>query len=839
MARAPEASPGAGCYHCGLPLGAPGSVVAGDIGGQVKQFCCFGCKAVCQTIVAGGFSDYYRNREGGEELDEAALQQAVRFAELADIQTASPSENQAAGRKVRLLIENIHCAACVWLIEHFLRQQDGIITATVDGAARDAWIEWDPAVTNLAGVVRGIASIGYIAYPYDRQRSEKLDHKRRQRSTPRILFAGFCAFLVMHFSMASYLMGGPDEHGNLPGWEIYGHWVSLLLSSLALVYSGSEFFSSALSALRNLRLNMDVPISVGLCAAFAGSLYGMSQGSATVYFDCITMLVFLVLLSRRLELAGRMRAASSRDRLRAQRPSVVQVINGNHIDDRLAAEVNPGEMIRIARGAMIPLDGVLESEFTRVDESLITGESEVLSRQRGARLMAGSINCHHAIDLRVEQREEHGTLNRIDQLMRGSLGKKPALEALADRIVPYLVAVVLTTAALTAVAGYLAENPDWLANSIAVLVITCPCALALATPVAYALVNRELLSLGILPLNPSALEAAARFDTVVWDKTGTLTGNLRVQDVEPKGDLGADECIQLAASLTRSSSHPVASALATAAGSDFTPAEFESLSEETGAGLCARLNGQLWRLGNSSHVLGRNDSSGTESAVRERQEQKLLLANESGVVAEFTLSEALHPEARSVVSKLGESGVDRQLILSGDNENKTRAIAARLGINEYFSGLKPDGKLQHLLGLQDHGGTVLAVGEGINDAPLLAAANISIAVGDASDMSKFASDFVILNGRLEGVTRLRRLARRSIGIIRQNLIWALSYNGLGIPLAAFGFVPPWLAALGMSASSLIVIGNSLRIGSQAGKAREAGNHSHRPPARLNSYSGSA
>ena len=806
------------CFHCGLPIPDSARAPRLDVLGQSRGFCCPGCLAVCKAIVDSGVSDYYRYRT--EKATSARHQiipdflQQVGLYDRPEIQNGFVTIEQG-WREATLLLENIRCPACLWLNERQLRGLDGVLDVHIDDVTQRARVRWDPDSIRLSDILRAIADIGYIAHPYDASRSEQLAKQRRRRSTERLIFAGIMGMLVMHYSLATWFMGGPGPDGRLELWEVVGRWTSLMVTALILAYPGQEFFAGAWSDLKNRRLGMDVPVVLGLSGAYLGSLHATITGRGEVYFESIAMFVFFLLLARRYELRGKLRAAHRLERLARISPRTAHRLDAaEQGTDVPVGELVPGDRIRLVPGETLAVDGTVLRGSSSFDESLLTGESVPVLRQLGDAVVAGSVNGDQPVVVTVTHGVQASAISEIRQLVERGLEQRPRIALLAERAAGWFVAALLVIAACTALIWWQVNPAVWLTSTIAVLIVTCPCALALATPVALAVSAGRFIDLGVLPLRMRALDALADSKLFVFDKTGTLTaGQPVLVSLVTTGTLDRNACLRHAAALSADSEHPLARSLKKLA--PLPGISVEQLENMPGAGIRARIDAQEWRLGIpdfAGHVAaGEGDVGHIVERARQQGQTVSVLSGPRGVEAVMAFEDPLRPQVENMLRGLGETGVDQLAILSGDATTAVARLGARLGIADCHGAMSPQQKLAWTRKRQSRGVTVAMFGDGINDAPTLAAADVSVSFTGATDLANTSSDFLVLGSDINVLVQARRLARRTRRNIRQNLAWAASYNLIAVPFAAAGLIPPWGAAIGMSLSSLLVVMNALRL----------------------------
>ncbi len=805
------------CYHCGLPIPADAEFAV-EIGGEKREMCCVGCSAVAQAIVANGLGEYYRHRDALPESPREALPQSI--AELGlfdhpDVQKSFVRHAQGAGEHVQeaaLILEGITCAACVWLNESHLRRQPGVTSVDINYTTRRARVCWDDRETRLSAILESIAAIGYRAHPYDVGRSEELARKERKAALWRLFVAGFGMMQVMMYAVPVYLADG-DMTADI---EQLMRWASLILTTPVMLYSAAPFFVSAWRDLKLRRVGMDVPVALGIGAAFLASFWATLTASGEVYFDSVTMFVFFLLSGRYLEMMARQKAARSVETLARAIPAFATILpawslEGDAGARRVAvAELREGDFVMVKPGETVPADGSVVDGESAADESLLTGESRPVQKGIGDLLIGGSLNTSSPLVMKVEHVGEGTRLAAIQRLMERAAAEKPRLVELADRVAGRFIVALIVLAVFTALAWWWIDPSRALWVFVAVLVVSCPCALSLATPAAMTVATGALAAHGVLVTRGHAIEALARADRFVFDKTGTLTfGRMTLVSVLAiRGD--QDAAIAIAAALERGSEHPIARVLASEERGKALTAE--RVRAVTGAGVEGTVDGRNWRLGRPGYVAEVHGQATPEAveAMLGAGDTVIALGDGEGWCAFFRLSDGLRPEAPEMALQLAALGI-RMSIFSGDAHAAAIRVAQWLHIEDVRAGLTPEGKHDALATLQSTGETVAMVGDGVNDAPVLAQAQVSIAMGGGADLARSNADVVLLGNDLLALPRGLKLARRTLAIVRQNLVWAFAYNFLAIPLAMVGWVTPWMAGIGMSLSSLLVVLNALRL----------------------------
>ncbi len=807
-----EPLPAPDCFHCGLPVPAGGRW-RGSLLGEMQDFCCGGCQAAAEAITASGLDRYYRLRTAKAPTARPSEEAQDGLYDRDDLQ-ASFVRKEGGLCEASLLIEGIRCAACLWLNEERLRALPGVVEANVHYASQSVRVRWVPSRLALSGILGAVRSIGYRARPLDLRHRAGIEADVRRRDAARLVFAGVLGMMVMNLALAWYLVGGPDSFGRLPLWEVFGRWCSLAATALLLVYPGQDFFAGAWRDLRRRRAGMDIPIVLGLAAAWAGSAWATVRGAGPVYYDAIGMLVFFVLLARAFETRARLSAAATLDRLAVIQPATARRVDaGGRESEVAAADLEPGDLIRVEPGEIVPADGTLLEEGPCFEESVLTGEPWPRRREKGEAIAGGSTVRNRPALLRVTRAERDSTLAQIRRLLERGLESRPRFVELADRLAPPLVILILMLSAGTAGWWLAHDSARALPATVAVLIVTCPCALALATPIALTIAAGRLAAIGVLPARMTGIEALADADTAVFDKTGTLTlPTPRLESVHAAG-LDRETALSIAAALEAGSTHPAARAIGVAAPG--TPPSVEAVTDRAGRGVGGTVFGARWWIGSPDFALGSASMppalEAELAAARGRGRLAAVLTDREGRTAIFAFAEALRPGAGEIVGELRRAGVREAVLLSGDAPAPVERLAKSLGFAQARGGMGVEDKLAWIRSREREGSRVLFVGDGVNDAPTLAAAGASVSFAEAPQLSRLASDFVILGESLSSLAAARRIARRSRLVLAQNLGWALAYNLVSVPLAAAGLVPPWAAAVGMSASSLVVVANAMRL----------------------------
>jgi Cu2+-exporting ATPase len=798
------------CYHCGLPVpeASPYRAVILD---EPRDLCCHGCQAVAESIVENGLEDYYRYRTEMPKSVEELVPEELRKLDLYDhpeVQKSFVIEGDDHLKQASLVLEGITCAACIWLNERHLKQIPGVHEVSVNYASHRARVTWDESQVKLSTILAEIRKLGYQAHPFNAQQQEERRQERRKADIRRLAVAGISSGQVMMLAVALYA-------GAVQGMEYATEqllrWFSLLLTAPTILYSAIPFYMSAWRALKQRQVNMDTPITLGVLAGFFGSVWATVQGQGVVYYDTITMLVFFLLGARFLERNAREKSVEAAENLLRLVPAMATRVAADQQHELIPVhDLAVGDLILAKPGETIAADGTVAEGESSADESLLTGESRPLPKKTGDRVYAGSINYESPLLIRVSGVGEQTVLAGIARLLDRAQAQKPRLAQVADRLASWFTYILLAIVAVVGWYWWRIDPAKSFEIMLAVLVISCPCALSLAAPAAFAAAGSHLVKRGVLLTRGHALETLAKATHFIFDKTGTLTmGKPYLQSIVTFSELSADDCLLLAASLEQASEHPLAQSFLKAAEDRILPAVGNS-ENIPGKGVAGIIDGKRYLLGNVAvnPTLAAECLLPAERAVPGAT--VVWLSDGDRLLAAFVLADKLRPHAADMIAQLRKRGL-RVSILSGDAAEAVEHHAATLGVDEWQANLGPEQKLAAVQALQERGEVVAMVGDGINDAPVLAGAQVSIAMGSGTQMARTSGDIVLLTENLLEVNHAVATSRFGMTIIKQNFGWALGYNLLAIPFAATGFISPWLAALGMSVSSLIVVLNALRL----------------------------
>ena len=794
------------CFHCGLPV-PTGSHYAVEINNAQQLMCCPGCQAVAQAIVDNGLTDYYRHRTTSAQQGESLIPEELADMQLYDrddLQQSFVRETGGEEREASLILEGIVCAACVWLNERHVKSLPGVVDFQVNYSTHRARVSWDNKQIHLSGILKAIHAIGYQAHPFDPGRQEQVFKTEKIRALRRLAVAGLGMVQVMMFAVALYAGEGDGMSNDV---RQFLRWISLLLTTPVVLFAAKPFFTSAWRDLKRFQLGMDVPVSLAIGGAYLASTWATVTGHGEVYFDSVNMFTFFLLTGRYLEMTARHRAGQAAEELVKLLPATATRLDDNGEQRVPVAELGLGDRVVIKPGESVPADGMILEGNSSVDESLLTGESLPVRRQVGMQLTGGTLNTESPLIMRVDKLGEDTVLSSIVRLLDRAQSEKPSLAKLADKVAGWFVAALLIIATGVGLWWWQHDPQQAFRVTLSVLVVTCPCALSLATPAALTAATGALTRLGVLTTRGHALETLARVTHMIFDKTGTLTeGRLQVADTLLLGDKNEEACLHIAASLEQFSEHPVARALLNAV---TTRLPITGSISTPGRGIEGHIKGLRYRIGTADYVAEITGPIEPKTSVTTAQTQ-VYLGCDNHCLAIFSLADNLRSNARETLRDLNELDIQTEL-LSGDQTEAVQAIAEQVGIKIMLARCQPQDKLDHIRELQQQGAVVAMIGDGINDAPVLAGAEVSVAMGGGTQLAHASADMVLLSEQLPHLVDAVKMARRTRRVIGQNLLWALVYNSVALPLAAAGWISPWMAAIGMSASSLVVVLNALRL----------------------------
>ena len=772
--------------------------------------CCAGCRAVATLIHSSGLDRYYDFRDALPDRPEGAGAEPGRFAAWdreAVLDFHSRPEGGDGRRRIVLVLENVHCAACAWLVHRYLGQFAGVSDTRLDVSDGRLRLQFAPERTPLSALAAALERIGYPPHLDTPDSGIDRDRNERRRMLRYLIVAALGMMQVMSYALANYIAGGSYgvSGGMDPETEQFFRLISMLVAVPVALYAGQPFYRSAANHLRQHHLGLDVPVAAAILLALFSSVLITLFGEGEVYFDSVVMFVFFLLLGRFAVMLARQQSGAVHSALARALPGQARRLTATGSEAVGLVELEVGDRVIVADGDVVPADGVVTEGDGSVDESLLSGESEPRPRAMDDAVLAGSLVTGGSLQLRIEKLGSATVLSGIVELLSEARRRRPRLARLADAAAGWFIALILVSTGLAAIYWWQTNPASVIPVVLAMLVVACPCALALGTPTALASATRGLAQQGVLTANPDALEALPRITHVVLDKTGTLTEpGARLAEVRTPSGLDREEILQLAGALERVSNHPIARAFA-----PFDRGRPVAQSENVvGAGVAGKIDGRNYWLGRADWVSARAGGRWSEPG---EGIWLALLAEGAAEPAWLRVEARLRAGAQALIASLVDSGI-QVVLASGDREVNVASVAQALGIAEFHAAMRPEDKLALVERLQGRGARVAMVGDGINDAPVLAGADISIALAEGAVIARTQADLVATGRDLNPVTALFEQAPRVRRIIRQNLVWALAYNLVALPLAAAGLVPPWAAAIGMSASSIAVVLNARRLG---------------------------
>ncbi len=801
----------AGCFHCGLPIDSDANYQS-PLDQVNRQFCCFACQSVCEAIYAAGLQGYYQRTPQGTLLAPPPTPpKDIEMYDLDDVQREFVSSHGDLS-DAHLLVEGIHCAACVWLIERSMTRVSGVLSANVNMAGKRLHIRWDSHRVKLSDLIRRLAQIGYAGVPYDPEIAEGAMKKANRAMLFRLFFA---AFAMMNLNLIAIALYSGADRGQ---FVEFFHWMALALATPTLFYSGYPFFKGAWSGLRNGQLTMDMPIVIGLLVTYGYSLYVTLGGAGVVYYDTVTNLTFVILIGRYLEGMFRHQAVSATNRLMEMQPRAATVLSEGIEKLVSVRAVQIGDRVVVKPGSKVPMDGVVVAGSSSVDESMLSGESSPVRKQTGDRVSAGTMNVSGALEIEVRASSQNSTLSRIIKLVEEAQSSKAPIQRISDRIVPWFVLATLICAAITFFIW--SDNFELaLMAATSVLIITCPCALGMATPMSIAVASGLGAKHGILVKNGEVLETLSRVTHFVFDKTGTLTeGKMRIEQLITAPEQNETRYLSLAAAIERYAEHSIAQAIIKEADDRKIPYRNIKVTEfhaKAGAGVQALADGEEVLVGTSDwlaehDVILRDNLTDTLEDLAQQAKSSVHLAVAGKHVAVLVMSDRLRSEASNLVNTLRSAGIGMTM-LSGDRKPVAEAVARQLGGMNVIAEVMPEDKDSVIQQLRQRGECVAMVGDGVNDAPALIRANVGIALGSGTDVSVESADIVLMQNELDKVRLATLLSRRTLRTIKQNIGLSFVYNSIMVPLAMMAHVTPLVAAITMPLSSLLVIGNAARI----------------------------
>lgn len=790
------------CSHCRLEFEQE-EMIREQNGDEKLFFCCKGCQGVYHLLKEEGLGSFY-DKLGSSHLEppKNLPEDSARF-DFEGFQKRYVETRGDGYKEISLIIEGIHCAACVWLNEKILIRSDGVVEAHINFTNNKAKIVWDDSKIKLSAIIDKIRAIGYDALPYDSKIQEESANRLRRQNYTKMIVGVFATMNIMWIAVAlyaGYFSGIEQTHKNIL------HLAEFILASVTLFYSGSIFYKGAYVGLKNGFVTMDTLVATGSTLTYGYSIYAALTHTGESYFDSVTMIITFVLVGKYLETLSKKQAIDTLDKLTSLIPTEVSVVKNGNVEYVQIESVAIGDTIEMRAGDVAALDGSVEFGEANFDESTLSGESEPVLKAKGSNIVSGSKNIDGVVRYVVTKDFRNSSFSQIVKLLSESLEKKPKIESTANNLSRYFSITILSLAAFTffwwaffCEAGF--ERA--LVVSVSVIIIACPCALALATPIASVIGLYTAAKKGAVFKSSSMLETIAKADYLLLDKTGTLTeGRPKVVNETVFGEYDKN----ILASLVASSKHPVSEGVAAHLGIKSTP--LEGAKE-------LRSKGIEYEEGRQKIVGGNIEYLSAHGVKIEFSSDKTVFAyaQNGELKAVFELEDKIKEGAKELIAKIKEVGI-KPVMLTGDNELSASRVATKLGIFEYKSKMTPEEKLRYVGTLQQSGSVVIMAGDGINDSLALARADIGIAMASGAEINLQTSDVVLLKNSLNELKEAIFIGRKTYKTIKQNIAVSIVYNAVTIPLAMAGFVIPLVAAISMSFSSILVVLNSTKIKSE-------------------------
>ena len=811
------------CYHCGEDI-PKGVNLTTEINQEMQAMCCIGCQSVAQTIVDNNLTDYYRFRSAtankSDNLIPEQLQrnevfddQAIQNEFIAQHSVQGSTQAESGLKETILAIDGINCAACAWLIEMQITKLKGITRINVNATTQRATIQWQAQQVKLSDILDAITQLGYSAYPFKASQQEIANKIKSKSFIRRLGISGILMMQVMMIAFGLYFGAFADmaEH-NL----IYLRWISFILTLPIISYGAFPFYQNAYTSLRVKQLSMDIPVSIAIILAFCASAWATISQQGEVYFESVAMFTFLLLVGKFLEFRARSRAADLSANLLKLMPMTATKLIDNQPSVVAASQLIAEDEILIKPGETIPADSLIISGNSQINEAMISGEQTPVSKKEHAHIYAGTVNGDGVLKAQVLHNNRDSLLSQLINLSENAQTYKPKLALLSDKIAQYFVLLILIATSITAIYWSIQGNSDTFWITLSVLVVTCPCALSLATPTALTCAITRLNRYGIMVKSSHVLETLPSINAMAFDKTGTLTtGEFTLEKVltfstneqteerqgeaEDQAQYKAD-VLAIAAALEAHSTHPLAKAFSPYYDARLQVADIEIIAS---AGITTTINNTHYAIGKPSWLL--TDST----TLKNYQDAQCVLLANNILIAVFYLEDQIRNDASQLIKTFKQQQI-KTLMLSGDNAYHCQKVQSHLHLDEVFANLTPTDKVEKVKQQQQQY-QVAMVGDGVNDTPVLSTAHVSIAMGSGTDIAKNGADVILLSNKLTQISSLFEVAKSTALIIKQNYYWAFGYNALVLPLAMMGFISPYMAVIGMSTSSILVVSNSLRL----------------------------
>lgn len=814
------------CFHCyeAVPTGINLSV---EINHIQQPMCCIGCQAVAQTIIDNGLTQYYTVRTEPAQKGHPLVPEQLQKNKLLDeavLQSEFIYQDKDCKEAI-LTIDGISCAACAWLIEMQLDKLDGLLSINVNASSQRATVRWQDDAVKLSDILLAIEHIGYQALPFKANDAEIRNKKQSKEFIKRLGISGILMMQIMMIAFGLYFgaFSGMAEHN-----KVYLRWVSFILTVPIIFYGALPFYTGAIKAIKAKRLSMDVPVSIAIILAFSASAWATVTQQGEVYFESVSMFTFLLLIGKFLEFRARSYAAQvSANLLKLMPMTATKVVfsDDSNVDNKpgntvqseqqqcpqkeimvAAKQLVPGDMVIIKPGEVVPADGLITAGASQLNEAMLSGEQLPIDKTINDTVFAGTLNGDGNITVQVKQASSQSFLSQLIRLSEQSQAHKPKIARLSDKIAQYFVALILLTSIATAIywQQHMPEEAFWI--TLSVLVATCPCALSLATPTALTCATTRLNRAGIMIKGGHVMETMPQINCFAFDKTGTLTtGEFTISDIDlldTSAQYSRAQILAIAAALEAYSEHPIAKPFAEYRDYNLIA---DQVKVHSGQGVSGIINNIDYAIGKYTWL---EKNTSFDKSANLNGANCVLMANKK-VIAAFYLMDKVRDDAFEALSILNVN--NKTLLLSGDSQLACDTLAKTLPLDSAFGGLSAQDKMQHIKDAQAQGYKVTMTGDGVNDSPVFGAAHVSIAMGCGADITKSGADVILLNNKMSSINTLIRVSYRTRRIILQNYLWAFGYNAIVLPLAVAGYITPYMAVIGMSASSILVISNSLRL----------------------------
>ena len=799
------------CYHCDLyiPLESKYTVL---IGGKIRFMCCPGCQAVAETIINNGLSHYYKFREGpsltGKANNSEVLKEISNFKHI----ETKLKINKTGFKQIHLIVEGITCAACTWLIEQILLKLPGVYKVSANLSTHKVMISWNPKIITLDTILKKLLLSGYKGYPYQTSKQEELNKHEYKSALKRLLVSGLGMMQVMMFAIALY---SGEFEGISKEFHEYMKLVSMLVTTPVLFYAGQPFLANAYKSVKLKSAGMDVPVSIALLSAYFSSVLSTYTQSGNIYFDAVCMFVFFLSLGRFFEMRARHKAFDQMYHTLLLQPSIatisVKTHNFSYKEKNIPVdEIKAGDYILVKPGGTIPVDSILKNKEGLINESILTGEGLPKAKFPGDLLYAGVQNMKNPIMIKAIKVVKESMVSNIIKLLERAQDDKPPIVNLANKISSWFVFIILLVATIIASIWYVYDQQMAFPVTLSVLVVTCPCALSLATPVALMASISTLANQGLLITRGHVIEGLSQLSHLIFDKTGTLTtGHFQLLQTKLLSNLSEKDACKIAYNLESPIGHPIATAFENYNDQSYDHMQGDSVNNIASQGVEGVISGKRYRIGKPDFVA---KLSYTYPIPLEPSNTSkwILLGSDTTILAWFQINDLLRSKVIETTKKLKTIGIELHL-LTGDSSKTVLELSEKTSIDKIYYNSSIDDKLKHIQGLQNKGATVMMVGDGINDVPAFGGSQISLSMGSGTDLAKTSADAILLHDRLDIIPGAIQYAKKAQIIIQQNFAWAILYNIVALPLAALGYVAPYTAALGMSLSSLLVVLNSMRL----------------------------